>query len=107
VWHIKQERNICQPVHPCMHGWPMGQWFWALQKSNAKDLVISLPLVQLRFCWKLFVVALCRVCASLTSPTLSLFVSIPPPWKFKRSQIQVTFCSKLLWAPNGERSGNT
>jgi hypothetical protein len=73
VQHVKQERNLHWPVHPCTHGQPTGWWFSASQKSDAKDLVIGLQFAPLRFCWKLVVVALCRVCASATSPTLSVF----------------------------------
>jgi hypothetical protein len=57
-----------------MHAWSTyGPVILSIKKSDAKDLVIGLQFAPLRFCWKLVVVALCRVSASVTSPTLSVF----------------------------------
>jgi hypothetical protein len=49
----------------------------SLAKIDANDVVIGCPLAPLRFCWKRVVVALCRVCSSITSPALSVFGSLP------------------------------
>jgi hypothetical protein len=45
----------------------------SLAKSDAKDLVIGLQLALLRFSWKVVVVALCKVCSTVTSPALFVF----------------------------------